>query len=66
MNTYIMVQIFVLDKISWNHITANYQDMIEIIDAIIMGGARGVMVIVIGNGHVDMSSNPGWDWLHFT
>ena len=23
------------------------------------GGARGVMVIVIGNGHGDTSSNPG-------
>ena len=30
------------------------------------GGAHGVMVIVIGNGHGNMSSNPGWDWLHFT
>ena len=30
------------------------------------GGARGVMVIVVGNGHGDMSSNPGQDWLHFT
>ena len=30
------------------------------------GGARGVMVIVVGNRHGDMSSNPGWDWLHFT
>ena len=30
------------------------------------GGARGVMVIVVGNGHGDMSSNPGRDWLHFT
>ena len=30
------------------------------------GGARGVMVIVAGSGHGDMSSNPGWDWLHFT
>ena len=29
-------------------------------------GARGVMVIVVGNGHGDTSSNPGWDWLHFT
>ena len=29
------------------------------------GGARGVMVIIVGNGHGDMSSNPGWDWLHF-
>ena len=26
-----------------------------------LGGARGVMVIVIGNGHGDTSSNPGWD-----
>ena len=25
------------------------------------GGARGVMVIVLGNGHVDTSSNPGRD-----
>ena len=25
------------------------------------GGARGVMVIVVGNGHGDMSSNPGRD-----
>ena len=30
------------------------------------GGARGVMVIVAGNGHGDTSSNPGRDWLHFT
>ena len=30
------------------------------------GGARGVMVIVVGNGHGDTSSNPGWDWLHFS
>ena len=27
--------------------------------------SRGVMVIVIGNGHGDTSSNPGQDWLHF-
>ena len=25
------------------------------------GGARGVMVIVIGNGHGNTSSNPGQD-----
>ena len=30
------------------------------------GAARGVMVIVVGIGHDDTSSNPGWDWLHFT
>ena len=29
-------------------------------------GARCVMVIVVGNGHSDTSSNPGRDWLHFT
>ena len=27
----------------------------------IQGGTRGVMVIVIGNGHDDTSSNPGGD-----
>ena len=31
-----------------------------------IGGARGVMIIVVGNGHSDKSSNPGRDWLHFT
>ena len=31
-----------------------------------LGGAPGVMVIVVGNGHSDTSSNPGRDWLHFT
>ena len=30
------------------------------------GGARGVMVIVVGNGHGDMSSNPEQDCLHFS
>ena len=30
------------------------------------GGARGVMVIIVGNGHGDTSSNPRRDWLHFT
>ena len=27
----------------------------------IHGGVRGVMVIVVGNGHGDTSSNPGRD-----
>ena len=31
----------------------------------LLGGARGVMVTVVGNGHGDTSSNPGRDWLHF-
>ena len=30
--------------------------------SIFEGGARGVMVIVVGNGHGDESSNPGRDW----
>ena len=30
------------------------------------GGARGVVVIVVGNEHGDTSSNPGREWLHFT
>ena len=33
---------------------------------ILNGGAGGVIVIVVGNGHGDTSSNPGRDWLHFT
>ena len=32
----------------------------------LLGGAHSVMVIVVGNGHGDTSSNPGQDWLHFT
>ena len=32
----------------------------------IYGGAPGVMVIVVGNGYGDTSSNPQRDWLHFT
>ena len=31
-----------------------------------LGSARGVMVIVVGNGRDDTSLNPGRDWLHFT
>ena len=27
----------------------------------VLGGVRGVMVIVVGNGHGDTSSNPGRD-----
>ena len=34
--------------------------------ATVLGGARGVMVIVTGYGHGDTSSIPGQDWLHFT
>ena len=30
------------------------------------GSARYVMVSIVGNGHGDMSSNPGRDWLPLT
>ena len=33
--------------------------------SLIQGGARGVMVIVVGIGHGDSSSNPGREGLHF-
>ena len=32
----------------------------------LFGGARSVMVIVVGNEHGDTSSNPRRGWLHFT
>ena len=32
----------------------------------VFGGARGVIVNVVGNEHGETSSNPGRDWLHFT
>ena len=35
-------------------------------ETLIQRGARGVMIIVVGNGHGDTSSNPGRDSLHFT
>ena len=38
----------------------------KVIDTMTEGGARGVIVIVVGNEHGDTSSNPGRDWLHFT
>ena len=38
----------------------------SILPVINFGSARGVIVIVVGNGHGDMSSNPGRDCLHFT
>ena len=34
-----------------------YDDYVQL-DNYILGGARGVMVIVVGNGHGDTSSNP--------
>ena len=30
-------------------------------ESVLLNGARGVVVIVVGNGHGDTSSNPGRD-----
>ena len=39
-----------------------FNDISVFIDSLMTrGGARGVIVIVVGNGHGDMSSNPGRD-----
>ena len=46
----------ILNKSWWHHPTKHQ----------LYGGARGVVVIAVGNEHGDTSSNPGWDWLHFT
>ena len=35
-------------------------------EPITIGIIHGVMVIIIGNGHGDTSSNPKRDWKHFT
>ena len=58
-------KLFVLKIVTWN---CNYLQKIIIyyFYLLLYGGARGVMVIVAGIGHGDMSSNPGRDWLHFT
>ena len=34
---------------------------VDSITMFLLGGARGVIVIVVGNGHGDSSSNPGRD-----
>ena len=34
---------------------------VTVISIAICGGAHGVVVIVVGNGHGDTSSNPGRD-----
>ena len=41
--------------------TQNKKPLEESVDSIKTFGARGVMVIVVGNGHGDTSSNSGLD-----
>ena len=38
---------------------------IETQDEIIWIYIHGVTVMIVGNGHCDTSSNPGWGWRHF-
>ena len=42
------------------HLTLNFYESFKQF-SLVCGGARGVMVIVEGNGHGDTSSNPGRD-----
>ena len=44
----------------YNILTSSCNDCIKSIKSK-NGGARGVIVIVVGNGHGDTSSNPGRD-----
>ena len=46
-----------------NNIEKNYKRIVKLQ---YFRGAHGVMVIIGGNGHCDMSTNHGLDWLHFT
>ena len=66
---------FVLDSNTRNYLTVSKNSVCVCVCVFLnlllyarkkIGGARGVMVIVVGNGHGDSSSNPGRDRLHFT
>ena len=56
----ILCKLLVLDRNTLNHTIVSKLFVLR------LGGARGVMVIVAGNGHGDTSSNPGRDGLQFT
>ena len=45
---------------------SKYLSLLLLSFVVVVVGTRGVMVIVVGNGYRDTSSNPGRDWLHFT
>ena len=59
----ILLHLVVSSEIDDCHITVFtlFQYIYIYIYIYIYGGARGVMVIVVGNGHGDKSSNPGRD-----
>ena len=50
------------------HITSGHRTLWDILQGVwyLAIDLCGVMVIIVGNGHGETSSNPGWDWLHFT
>ena len=52
---------FTLSILRWTSI-----DLLLRFNLAIIYSVRGLMIIVVGNGHGDTSSNPGRDWLHFT
>ena len=51
-----------INKIKWFKVLL----CITILLLSVVGGVRGVMVIVLRNEHGDTSSNPGPERLHFT
>ena len=59
---FILLNLLLFFDDEWKH---NHNFMWTI-TFIYFGGARGVMVIVVGNEHGDTSSNPGRDWFPFT
>ena len=56
---------FCLGKYCLNHDTLKYNLCVDYI-YVYNGGAYVVKVIVVGNEHNDLSSNPGQGCLHFT
>ena len=47
------------------YLYVDFSKLAEYTHPIYRGGVCGVMVIVVGNGHADTSSNPEWCCLHF-
>ena len=60
----IIIIIDLFHKLNSNRVTITIPN--EMCGISHLGGARGVMVIVLGNGHGNTSSNPGREWLYFT
>ena len=50
-----LVKIWICMPCLWQCLVLKIQQLLDPL----YGGARGVMVIIVGNGHGDTSSNPG-------